>query len=209
MIDHLVYAVPDLAAAMDELERDWGVRPAPGGKHEGRGSHNALLSLGDGPYLELIARDPEQVNVDIANHPFQLAGLVRPTLRTWAAKAPGIAERVARARSAGYDPGTPLAMSRALPGGAGVLHWHLTRSDGANQVGDGVVPFLIDWGGTPHPATTSPAGAKLVSLRLEHPNPGPVRDALRALEETVEVTQGPVPALFAVIDTPNGRRELR
>ncbi len=207
MIDHIVYAVPDLAAAMDDLERDWGVRPAPGGKHTGRGSHNALLSLGDGPYLELIAVDPDQPDVDVSKHPFQLASLEGPVLRTFAVKAPGIEARVARARAAGFDPGSPEAMSRETPAGD-TLHWQLTRADPANS-GGGMLPFLIDWGETPHPSATSPKGCTLVSLRIEHPGPAGIVAALAALEIDVPVSEGPAPALVATIDTPKGRIEIR
>lgn len=207
MIDHLVYAVPDLATAIDDIERDWGVRPAMGGKHTGRGSHNALLSLGDGPYLELIAIDPDQADVDISNHPFQLANLSESVLRTFAVKAPGIDERVARARAMGFDPGSPQAMSRKTPEGD-TLHWKLTRS-APERSGGGTVPFLIDWGDTPHPSATTPQGCSLVSLKVEHPDPGEIRAAFAALNIDVTVEEGPEPALIAVVDTPNGRRELR
>jgi hypothetical protein len=51
LIDHLVYAVSDLRAAVADLEERLGVRARDGGRHTGLGTHNALLSLGPQTYL--------------------------------------------------------------------------------------------------------------------------------------------------------------
>jgi len=89
------------------------------------------------------------------------------------------------------------------------IAWRSTRLVGWPPPGDGVVPFLIQWGKhTPHPATDSPAGCTLVSLRAEHPDPTSIRRILAALGLDIPVAEGPVPALFAVIDTPNGTKKL-
>ncbi len=202
MLDHLVLAVPDLIAAMDRLEREWGVRPAMGGKHTGRGTHNALLSLGDGPYLELIAQDPDQ-QPGASTARFGLETITEPILRTWAIKAPDIDARIARARAGGYDPGDASTMSRALPDGTR-LEWQLTTRAGVA----GVLPFLIDWGNSPHPSKTSPAGCTLASFAIEHPEPDTIRRAIAALELDTEVREGPIPRLTATINTPNRLQTL-
>lgn len=204
MLDHLVYAAPDLDAAVAELAERFGVRAAPGGRHRGLGTHNALLALGEGAYLEVIAPDLSDP-APAGPRPFGLDTLDEPRLVTWAVKAQDIDGRVERARAAGYDPGNVLSLSRDLPDG-GRLAWRLTF---APLAGDGLVPFLIDWGSSPHPADSAPRGCSLLSLRGEHPEPEMVQPPLRALEVELTVENGPAPALIATLQTPKGRAELR
>lgn len=205
MLDHLVYATPDVAKTIDIIERAWGVRAVLGGKHP-NGTHNALLSLGGGGYLEIIGPDPEQTPDPARPMSFGVDRLTAPKLVTWAIKAPGIADCVARARRAGYDPGDPQPLSRKRPDGE-LLEWILTRAP--EPLGDGLVPFLIDWGQTAHPAADAPGGCTFACLRAEHPDPGSVKVWTRAVGEELDVRSGAAPALIATIHTPNGRMELR
>lgn len=205
-VDHLVYVTADVDAASADLEARLGVRPAGGGSHVGRGTRNTLLSLGGDVYLEVLGPDPEQ-DVQQPASRFPESGL----LRTWAVKAPGIEATVANARSRGYDPGDVNDMSRARPDGV-LLEWRLTSGGGGGlgRGGEvGLVPFLIDWGATEHPALSTPGGCTLVSLRAEHPDPSAVAPSLEALGVELEVGVGDAPALIATIETPNGVVELR
>jgi hypothetical protein len=203
--DHVVYGVADLDAAMDELAERLGVGPAPGGRHVGRGTHNALLGLGDGAYLEVIAADPERAPAP-GPMAFALDRLRLPRLVGWACRTADLDERVAAARERGHDPGEVRPMSRRRPDGS-LLEWRLTRHDpDPDRL---VVPFLIDWGTSPHPSETAPSGVRLVELRGEHPEPEAVRKVLEALGATLPVDEGPEPALVATLDTPRGRVVLR
>ncbi|MEX0783399.1 MAG: VOC family protein [Dehalococcoidia bacterium] len=204
MIDHIVYAAPDLEAACVDLEARLGVRPSPGGKHTGRGTHNALLDLGDGSYLEVIGPDPDQP-APARPRPFGIDTLALARLITWAAKASDIDDRVARAKAAGYDAGTVQAMSRMRPDGVN-LAWKLTLRD--EPEADGLVPFLIDWGDTPHPSATSAKGCRLITFRAEHPRPAAVLPLLEAIGERLEVREGPHARLVAEVASPRGRVEL-
>jgi len=53
-IDHVIWATGDLGAAAARLELEHGLRTAGGGAHDGMGTHNRIVPLGDG-YLELLA----------------------------------------------------------------------------------------------------------------------------------------------------------
>ncbi len=204
-LDHLVYATPDVARSVDDLELRLGVRAAPGGRHPAWGTHNALIALGERTYFEIVGPDPK-VGAPAGQRPFGLDAWGPPRLVTWAAHAASLAELVGRARMAGVELGEPMARSRERADGT-VLRWTMTDSTKPRE--GGVIPFFIDWGGAPHPATTSPRGGALIRLAARHPEPARVRALLRALDLDLEVEDGVRPELIATIATPAGAIELR
>jgi hypothetical protein len=189
---------------MNEIERLLHVRPVLGGRHPGFGTHNALVSLGPRTYLEIISPDP---------------GLPRPDrgvllfdderrasrLATWVVRAEPIEEAATAMRAAGFDLAGIHSGSRETPDGT-VLSWRLTDPY-APRLG-GAVPFLIAWGDTPHPAGAAPWAGKLVRLRIEHTEPGRVREALQVLGLEVGVELADQFRMVATIETAKGVVEL-
>lgn len=204
-LDHLVYGTTDLARGVAEIEKRLGVVPTPGGQHPGRGTRNALVSLGPGAYLEIIGPDPDQPPPS-EPRVFGLDTLGASRLVTWAAKGTNLGRLHAQALRQGVPLGALASGSRRRPDGA-TLSWQFT--DPATVVADGIVPFFIDWGSSPHPEASAAKGASLVSLRAEHPDPARVEHLLRTVGLDLAVTRGARPALVAVIDSPRGRVELR
>ncbi|MGW1839431.1 VOC family protein [Streptomyces sp. NPDC002067] len=208
VLDHLVYAAPDLAAAAEEVTELTGLRPVTGGSHPGRGTRNLLLGLagplGSGAYLELIGPDPEQPEPDGPRW-FGIDALTGPRLVTWALRATGLAQRVARARAAGYDPGDAAAMGRRTPDGRR-LSWELTPP----CAGGTTTPFLLDWGTTPHPAAADLPAAALEAFTVTDPDPAAAAARLAALGgrwPDAAATAGPA-ALTAVVRGPRGAVRL-
>ena len=70
----------------------------------------------------------------------------------------------------------------------------------------GIIPFFIDWGDTPHPCAQLPdMGVRLVRLFGRHPDPEAVRRDLHRLGVGLEVTAGRA-RLVAVLETRAGDR---
>lgn len=204
-VDHLVYATPDLEFGIAEIDRLLGIRAAAGGRHPEWGTRNALAALGRASYLEIIGPDP---NVEPRGGmlPFGLDTLRSSRLVGWAAKGKRLEEIRERAGRHGVELGNVQEGSRQPPGGP-LIAWRLT--DLRSVVADGIVPFFIDWGHSPHPALLAPTGAALVGLRAEHPDAAGVRRMLIAIGLDFPVEVGPSPALIAQIDCPKGRVEVR
>lgn len=203
-IDHLVYAVHDLEEGIEHIERLLGVRPEPGGQHLGWGTHNALLSLGPGRYLEIIAPDPDQPRPE-RGRAFGLDDLQSPRLVRWAAKGTDLNNFGAAALHNGIELGAVLDGSRSRPDGV-LVKWQLT--DPWTDPADGLIPFFIDWGDSLHPSMPLQPAATLLGLRAEHPDPERIKQMLEHLGLQLPVAQGPKTKLVAVIDGKNGLVEL-
>lgn len=204
-IDHLVYGTPDLKLGIDRIESLLGISATPGGQHPGRGTRNALVALGPSAYLEIIGPDPEQ-SAPAAPRTFGIDEVTSPRLVAWAAKETDLDGRASDAARKGVKLGPLASGNRRRPDGV-LLSWRYTSPK--TVLGDGLVPFFIDWGKSPHPAQTGAGGATLVQLRAEHPDPRTIDIVLKTLGLELPVAAGPTPALIAVIDCPKGRVELR
>ena len=201
--DHFALACQDLAEGVDYVESLTGVRAAPGGPHPGVGTHNALLSLGTDVYLEIIAIDPDQPEPN-GPRPFGIDDHAGPRLAAFAIHpGPGQSiESVAEIiKTHGTDPGPVSSMSRRKPDGE-EISWRLTRS---NRIG--LVPFVIDWGDTPNPATVTPTGCSLISVEGTDPHASDVEDLHQALGLVTAISEGPA-SLRIIMDSPNGRVSL-
>ena len=60
-LDHLAIAAETLEEGVAWAQERLGVSFMAGGKHERFGTHNQLLGLADGLYLEVIAVDPDAI----------------------------------------------------------------------------------------------------------------------------------------------------
>ncbi|MEV4107493.1 VOC family protein [Nonomuraea sp. NPDC049695] len=202
-LDHLVYAVPDLLAGVAAFAERTGVTPVAGGRHPG-GTANYLVGLGPTAYLEIIGPDPAAAGP--RPRAFGLEALTEPRLARWAVRPGDIDATVRQARERGYDPGDVQPLSRRTPAGT-LLEWRLTRWNDVASIN--LVPFLIDWGTTAHPAASGLPQLGLASFTAVHPDPEALHRQLAALDAVLEVSKGQEPALEAVLDTPRGAVTLR
>jgi hypothetical protein len=125
---------------------------------------------------------------------------------TWAVKSSDLDAIVQKAKGGGLELGHVQAGSRRRPDGF-LLAWRLTVSP--SLIADGIIPFFIDWGKTPHPAEALPKGCVLVALRAEHPDANRIQSELSVLGLNIPIHAGSTPAFIATIRTPHGEVELR
>lgn len=202
--DHLLVGSSNLEAGMDWFEKASGVRPMVGGRHPGRGTRNALVSLGKPHYLELLAPDPEQPNVDTPRLRVFRA-LPSPRPYTWAAATHDMEATRRAAENAGLKFEGPTPGSRKRPDGR-VLEWsYLTLADDQH----GLLPFFIQWSPqSVHPSEDSPQGCTLKSLQLISPEPKKLQAGLRIFGIGADIRQGAAPRMAITLATPKGPLQL-
>lgn len=199
-IDHIVWAVPDLDAGMALIQQLTTIRPTYGGVHPGRGTHNAILPLSRGIYLEIIAPANSQSHCWMDIHMIQEPEVVR-----WAWKATELEDKVRLLESSGINIGPIFGGRRIMKDGT-VLKWDLTDPDAFKS--DKIIPFLIDWKNGPHPTTDLETPCDLLDVKMTHPEPVKIDHIFTQLNAETDITRGPEPTLNVFIDSPIGIVEL-
>lgn len=200
LLDHILLGCSDLERGIAFVEERTGVRAAFGGVHPGRGTQNALLSLGTRRYLEIIAPDPKQSSVEQYS---VIAKLKGPRLIGWAAHRDDLDQFAARLRQKGVEFDGPQPGSRQRPDGK-VLHWKALR---LKDDRGGLLPFFIEWSkDSVHPSEDAPKGCTLQRLGMSTPE---IEDFLQAashveLDLSTLTSMTNEPALRATIAGSNG-----
>ena len=199
ILDHLLIGAPDLASGVAWVADHLGVTPAPGGRHPGLGTHNALTGLGGDRYLEVIAPDPEGAGLA---PPFAwLKACAQPSLATWAARADDLAPIAAALDALGVSHSGITAGSRRRMDGSLLEWWTLFPA----ETEGGLVPFFIRWRDpSQHPALSLGHSLELDSLSFVHPEPERLGKIFAAIGVEARVEEGEAPRLSAAVRGPRG-----
>ena len=173
--DHLVVAIRSLPEGIAEFESLTGVKAGVGGKHPDRGTENALVSLGEGGYLEILA---PQAGAKLSTVDERMRQFEHLRIIDWAVAVTSIEAAIESLRDAGFAVELPQPGSRVTPSGER-LAWTVFRLADRSL---SMAPFFIHWSpDTTHPSTTAPGGCTLAGLTVRHPEPDRLSKALAAL----------------------------
>lgn len=200
-LDHIAISGKTLAAATQAVEAALGLSVQQGGEHAVFHTHNTLLGLEDGLYLEAIAINP---NAPKPTRPrwFDLDRFDGPArLTNWICRCADLDATLA-ALPEGF--GAPVSLKR------GDLRWRMAVPQSGILPFDNCAPALIEWEGDVHPATSlAPSGCRIKTLTIQHPEADILRDLLAPhLSDMRIVFQTGTAQLSALFETPGGPRTL-
>ena len=198
-LDHLAVAGESLETAVAHVEEALGVDLQRGGQHVVFGTHNCLLGLADGLYLEAIAVDPD-VEPQRSPRWFDLDHFSgAPRISNWVCRCFDMAD-VLKQLPVGV--GAPVALTR------GDLRWDMAVPTDGILPYDNMFPALIEWH-SDHPAPRlNQVGCTLERLVVSHPEATAIQAHL-PLKDTRIVFETGAAGYEAVFSTPHGRRVLR
>jgi len=200
-LDHIAVAGLTLAAATDHVAQALNTPLQPGGQHDVFHTHNTLLGLTDGLYLEAIATNPD-APVPYRPRWFDLDRFQgAPRLTNWICRCDDLDAALA-ALPDGF--GTPVSLRR------GDLRWRMAVPASGILPFDNCAPALIQWEGAAHPgAILTASGCRLTALQVSHPDAAAIHELLapHLNDDRIKYSTGQ-PGLAAHFETPHGPKVL-
>lgn len=208
-LDHLTVVAPTLSEGVDHVRSCLDLDIPFGQRHPYMGTHNHLMQLGSGIYLEIVAVDPdgsrpgharwfglddsETVKADWADG---------RRLRGWVARTEVIDAVLS---------GREHIFGRKIPLPPDDPRFDFSILDDGSLPLDGAAPSLIDRRGKPRSMNTiADLGAKLVSFSLDHPASAMISELYQELgvDDGPDIVSGGILRYRARIETVYGIREL-
>jgi Glyoxalase-like domain len=204
-LDHVTLGASSLEAGAAYMRTTLGAAIPAGGKHADMGTHNCVMRVGDGVFLELLAIDPAAAQparprwfgMDDPEVVAALADSPRPI--GWVVSTSNLDEVIAN---------SPVPLGEAVRMSRGGRSWRITVTASGQMPYGGLVPAFIEWSGGPHPSNAmSFPGPRLERLELRHPDGSGLRAVLEELgvAHLAVVEQAPgKPSLTLAFGLPDG-----
>lgn len=207
-LDHIVIAALDLDQGAAFVENALGVTLQTGGVHHLMATHNKLLRLDLGAYLEVIAPDPAGSHqrprwFSLDEPEMQQSLLAGPRLITWVVNTTDIASSM---QQLGLSDMPILNVSR------GELSWKIAVPHDGVMRFSGALPTLIEWPAGVHPfQRLEDKACALRHLTITHPDAAKLEALFKPflIDPRIRFATGDTPSFVALIDTPSGNRTLR
>ena len=201
LLDHLAVSAETLEAAQSYVEEALGVSMQSGGEHAIFHTHNKVMGLTDGLYLEAIAINQGAPKPDRPRW-FDLdnfSGDAR--LTNWICRSKTLDQDIALLPD---GIGEPVQLSRSD------LRWKMVVPNSGILPFDNMCPALIEWQTSTHPSDGLAAtDCQLRRLVVAHPQAQDLQAYVhRALTDARIVFEVGTPELMAEFDTPHGVRRL-
>lgn len=207
-LDHIAIGAASLEQGVAFVQEQFGVDIPKGGEHPLMATHNHVMQLGNSTFVEIIA-----INT-LADHPTRPRwfGLDDPAVRASVSQQPRLLTWVVNTDNlvdlqmqVNVDIGVITPLSR------GALNWLFAVPDDGRLLGNGMLPYVMQWKTDVHPSTNmADLGCRLQALHIYHPYPEWLSSVLEGLEAFELVTVHglePNTAAFmtAEIETPKGK----
>lgn len=209
--DHIVIGASTLKLGADYVEHILGVQVPNGGDHIMMGTHNKVMTLGDGVYLEIIAVNPELAPPERPrwfglDDPNVISSLEKsPRLITWAINTYDLAALTRE---------STIAVGDIQQAERGELRWRVALPDDGRLSAAGFFPLCIEWLVDFHPSERMPdLNCRLQKLEIHHRRARWLQQCLASIgaDRLVSINEcddSETALLTATIQTPTGSHIL-